>query len=115
MRLSVVRRCRRLATQYGWGEIWADPTLTPRECSILTLGMLAALGKMHAFESHCRGALNNGLTPNEIRAVLTQIAVYYGFPVGVDCFASPARLSTRRRRPERVGNEEKVPGTISLG
>jgi len=48
--------------------------------------MLAALGKMHECESHCRGALNNGLTPNEIRAVLTQIAVYCGFPVGVDCF-----------------------------
>ncbi len=80
------RDFQRLATQYGWGEIWADPTLTPRERSILNLGMLAALGKMHEFESHCRGALNNGLTPNEIRAVLTQIAVYCGFPVGVDCF-----------------------------
>jgi 4-carboxymuconolactone decarboxylase len=45
----------RLATQYGWGEIWADPTLTPRERSILNLGMIAALGKMHEFESHCRG------------------------------------------------------------
>jgi 4-carboxymuconolactone decarboxylase len=76
----------RLATQYGWGEAWGDPTLTPRERSILNLGMIGALGKMHEFETHCRGALTNGLTPNEIRAVLTQIAVYCGFPVAVDCF-----------------------------
>ena len=41
---------------------------------------------MHEFETHVRGALTNGLTPNEIRAVLTQVAVYCGVPVGVDCF-----------------------------
>src|SRR5882672_7108821 len=63
-----------------------DKTLTPRERSILNLGMIAALGKMQEFETHCRGALTNGLTPNELRAVLTQIAVYCGIPVGVDCF-----------------------------
>ena len=80
------RDFQRLATQYGWGEIWADHTLTPRERSILNLGMIAALGKMHEFELHCRGALTNGLTPNDIRAVLTQITAYCGFPVGGDCF-----------------------------
>src|SRR5882672_5757370 len=63
-----------------------DKTLTPRERSILNLGMIAALGKMQEFETHTRGALRNGLTPNEVRAVLTQIAAYCGLPVGVDCF-----------------------------
>jgi 4-carboxymuconolactone decarboxylase len=48
--------------------------------------MIAALGKMEEFQTHIRGALGNGLTVNEIRAVLTQIAVYCGIPVGVDCF-----------------------------
>jgi 4-carboxymuconolactone decarboxylase len=48
--------------------------------------MIASLGKMEEFQTHVRGALKNGLTPNEIRAVLTQIAVYCGIPVGVDCF-----------------------------
>ena len=48
--------------------------------------MIASLGKMEEFQTHVRGALRNGLTPNEIRAVLTQIAVYCGIPVGVDCF-----------------------------
>jgi 4-carboxymuconolactone decarboxylase len=48
--------------------------------------MIAALGKMEEFQTHTRGALNNGMTENEIRAVLTQIAIYCGIPVGVDCF-----------------------------
>jgi 4-carboxymuconolactone decarboxylase len=80
------RDFQRIVTQYCWGEAWGDNTLTPRERSILNLGMIAALGKMEEFATHVRGARTNGLSPNEIRAVLTQIAVYCGIPVGVDCF-----------------------------
>ena len=80
------RDFQRIVTQYCWGEAWGDETLTPRERSILNLGMIAALGKMEEFQTHVRGALGNGLTPDEVRAVLTQIAVYCGIPVGVDCF-----------------------------
>ena len=80
------RDFQRIVTQYCWGEAWGDDTLTPRERSILNLGMIAALGKMEEFQTHVRGALTNGLTPNEVRAVLTQIAIYCGIPVGVDCF-----------------------------
>jgi len=80
------RDFQRLITQYAWGECWGDDTLKPRERSILNLGMIAAMGKMEEFQTHLRGALTNGVTPNEIRAILTQIAVYCGAPVGVDCF-----------------------------
>ena len=80
------RDFQRFVTQYCWGEAWGDDTLSPRERSILNLGMIASLGKMEEFQTHIRGALRNGLTTNEIRAVLTQIAVYCGVPVGVDCF-----------------------------
>jgi 4-carboxymuconolactone decarboxylase len=80
------RDFQRLVTQYCWGEAWGDDTLSPRERSILNLGMIAALGKMEEFQTHVRGALTNGLSPNEIRAVLTQITVYCGVPIGVDCF-----------------------------
>mgnify|MGYP001194376683 FL=1 len=80
------RDFQRIVTQYAWGECWGDDTPKPRERSILNLGMLAALGKMEEFQTHLRGALTNGLTPNEVRAVLTQIAVYCGIPCGVDCF-----------------------------
>ena len=80
------RDFQRIVTQYCWGEAWGDDTLKPRERSILNLGMIAALGKMQEFETPVRGALRNGLTPNEIRAVLTQVTAYCGMPVGVDCF-----------------------------
>ncbi|HWI12687.1 MAG TPA: carboxymuconolactone decarboxylase family protein [Burkholderiales bacterium] len=75
-----------IVSEYCWGLCWTDETLSRRERSILNLGMIAALGKMHEFELHLRGALRNGLTHEELRAVLIQIAVYCGIPVGVDCF-----------------------------
>jgi 4-carboxymuconolactone decarboxylase len=75
-----------IVSEYCWGLAWTDETLSRRERSILNLGMIAALGKMHEFELHLRGALRNGLTPEELRAVLIQIAIYCGIPVGVDCF-----------------------------
>jgi 4-carboxymuconolactone decarboxylase len=50
------------------------------------LGMIGALGKMHEFEIHFRGAIRNGLKPDELRAVLTQIAIYCGFPAALECF-----------------------------
>jgi 4-carboxymuconolactone decarboxylase len=80
------RDFQRLVTEYCWGEVWGDETLSPRERSILTLGMVAALGKMGEFANHVRGAQVNGLTPNELSAVLVQIAIYCGIPVGADCF-----------------------------
>src|SRR5512134_2635566 len=75
-----------VVSEYCWGLCWSDETLTRRERSILNLGMIAALGKVSEFELHLRGALRNGLTRDELRAVLIQIAVYCGIPVGVDCF-----------------------------
>jgi len=80
------RDFQRLVTEYCWGEVWGDEVLSPRERSILTLGMVAAIGKMGEFANHVRGARNNGLTPNELRAILVQISVYCGIPIGADCF-----------------------------
>jgi alkylhydroperoxidase/carboxymuconolactone decarboxylase family protein YurZ len=72
-------------TEYAWGAVWGDDALKPRDRSLLNLGMIAALGRMHEFELHFRGALRNGLTPKELAAILRQIAVYCGFPAAVDC------------------------------
>src|SRR5271166_6253080 len=77
---------QRLVTEYCWGEVWGEGTLSLRERSILTLGMVAALGKMGEFANHVRGAGVNGVTPDELRSVLIQIAIYCGIPVGADCF-----------------------------
>jgi 4-carboxymuconolactone decarboxylase len=80
------RDFQRLAIEYCWGEAWGDETLSLRERSILTLGIVAAIGKMGEFTNHVRGARANGLTPNELRAVLVHISIYCGIPVGADCF-----------------------------
>ena len=80
------REFQRLVSEYCWGEVWGDDSLSPRERSILTLGMVAALGKMGEFANHVRGAQANGLTADDLRAVLIQVAVYCGIPVGADCF-----------------------------
>jgi 4-carboxymuconolactone decarboxylase len=88
-----------IVSEYCWGLCWTDETLSRRERSILNLGMIAALGKMEEFQLHVRGALRNGLTEDEIRAVLMHIAVYCGIPVGVDCFraAKPIMVEARQK------------------
>jgi 4-carboxymuconolactone decarboxylase len=87
-----------LVGEYCWGVCWTDPTLNPRERSILNLGMIAALGKMEEFELHFRGAMRNGLTRDDLRSVLTQIAVYCGIPVGVDCFRVARRVLAETKK-----------------
>jgi len=59
------RDFQRIVTQYCWGETWGDDTLSPRERSILNLGMIAALGKMEEFQTHVRGASRSGLTHSD--------------------------------------------------
>ncbi len=86
------RPFQELISEYCWGACWNDDTLARRERSILNLGMLAALGKMHEFELHFRTARRNGITDEELRAILTQIAVYCGVPVGVDCFRTAKKV-----------------------
>ena len=91
------RDFQRLVTEYCWGEAWGDETLAPRERSILALGVVAALGKMGEFANHLRGARANGLTPNELRAVLIQITIYCGIPVGADCFQVAEQFLSDRK------------------
>lgn len=72
--------------EYCWGQCWTNDDLDLRQRSLLNLGMLAALGRMHEFQVHFRGAIRNGLSEAELRAALIQIAVYCGVPAGVECF-----------------------------
>ncbi len=75
-----------ILNEYCWGAAWTDEALDLKQRSLLNLGMLAALGRMHEFGVHFRGAVRNGLTDAELRAALIQIAVYCGIPAGVECF-----------------------------
>lgn len=77
---------QKLVTEICWDEIWNRPGLGRRERSILNLGMIIALGRMHELRLHVRGAVNNGLTVEEIREVFLQAAVYCGVPAAMDGF-----------------------------
>lgn len=80
------REFQEVLTEFCWGFGWGDDALTFRERSMINLGMIAALGRMHEWELHFRGAITNGLTREELKAVLHQITVYAGIPAGVECF-----------------------------
>ncbi len=75
-----------LVTEYCWGTCWGEDTLDKRQRSLLNLGMIAALNRMHEWELHFKGAITNGLTRDELKSILTQITIYCGVPVGVECF-----------------------------
>jgi 4-carboxymuconolactone decarboxylase len=80
------RPMQELVTQYCWGEIWNRPGLDRRTRSLLNLAMLTALNRPHELKLHVRGALNNGVTKDEIREVLLQAAIYCGVPAAIDGF-----------------------------
>ena len=77
-----------LLNEYCWGQAWGRETLSRRDRSLMNLAMLAALGRSHEVVAHTRGALNNGLTPEEIAEIFLHVAVYAGVPAAVDAFRS---------------------------
>jgi len=76
-----------LITRYAWGEIWTRPGLTRPERSMITLTALACLRQEEELAMHVRAALRNGLTPEQIREVLLQVAIYAGVPAANRAFA----------------------------
>ena len=77
---------QRVATAWGRGWAWGDPTLDRRTRSMLNLAMLTALGKTPEIKLHVKGALNNGVSVEEIKAVLLHATAYCGIPAGLDAF-----------------------------
>ena len=80
------RPLQELVTQYCWGDVWNRPGLDRRTRSMLNLAMLTALNRPHELKLHVKGALNNGVSKEEIREVLLQTAIYCGVPAAVDSF-----------------------------
>jgi len=73
-----------LSTEYCWGHVWTRPGLALRERSLINIAMISALNRPHELKLHVKAALNNGLTREEIREVILQVAVYCGVPAGID-------------------------------
>ncbi|MFN3615469.1 MAG: 4-carboxymuconolactone decarboxylase [Rubrimonas sp.] len=77
---------QRFITEGAWGSVWARPGLTPRERSLVTLALLAALGHWDEMAMHVRATANTGATPDDIREALLHVAVYAGVPAANHAF-----------------------------
>jgi len=79
-------------TAWCWGFGWGDNTIDVKTRSMMNLAMIGALGKMTEWELHCRGAIRNGVSADEIRAIVHVVAIYCGVPQGVECFRSARKV-----------------------
>ena len=77
---------QKLAAEYCWGEIWSRPGIDRKARSMVNLAMLTALNRQHEVKLHVRGAINNGLTKDEIAEVFLQAMIYCGVPAAIDSF-----------------------------
>jgi 4-carboxymuconolactone decarboxylase len=95
------RPIQELVTEYCWGAVWTREGLDRRSRSLINLAMLTALNRSHELGVHVRGAINNGVSEQEIQEVLMQTAIYVGVPAALESF----------RVAEKVLNELKVSET----
>ena len=79
-------------TAWCWGFGWGDEVIDAKTRSMMNLAMIGGLGKMHEWELHCRGALGNGCSVEEIRAIVHVIAIYCGVPQGMECMRSARKV-----------------------
>ena len=80
------RPMQELSTEYCWGYVWGREGLPGKTRSMLNLAMISALNRPHELKIHVKGALKNGVTRDEIREILMQVAIYCGVPAGMDSF-----------------------------
>ncbi|OSP28376.1 4-carboxymuconolactone decarboxylase, partial [Streptomyces sp. 13-12-16] len=89
-----------LVTRYAWGEVWDRPGLDRRTRSCVTLTALVAGGHLEDLAFHTRAALRNGLTPDEIKEVLLQAAVYCGIPAANSAFRVAQQVVREETTPQ---------------
>jgi 4-carboxymuconolactone decarboxylase len=77
---------QQITTEWCWGYAWTRSGLDRKTRSLLNLAMLTALNRSPEVKLHVRGALNNGVTVDEIKEVLLHATVYCGIPAGLDAF-----------------------------
>lgn len=88
------------ATEHCWANVWIRPGLDVRTRSMLNLAMLASLARWPEFEVHVHGALNNGVTEDEIAEIILQAGVYAGIPIASEAFRAAERaVNARAARP----------------
>lgn len=87
-------------TRNAWGTVWNRPGLDLKTRSMITLSMLTALGRSHEIKGHVRGALNNGVSIEEIREVLLHATVYCGVPLAIDAFRAAQEVLAELAKQE---------------
>ncbi|MCA1469369.1 carboxymuconolactone decarboxylase family protein [Bradyrhizobium sp. IC3195] len=80
------RPLQEMLNEYCWGTVWGREELPRKTRSMLNIAMIAILNRQHEFRAHLKGALTNGVTREEIREILMQVAIYGGMPAAVDSF-----------------------------
>lgn len=98
-----------LVSEYCWHEIWNRPGLDRRTRSAINVAMLTALNRPQQLKLHIQGAINNGLSKQEVQEILLQTAVYCGVPAGMDAFKAArlafAELETQSLEPSAGGTD----------
>lgn len=80
------KEIQELVTSWCWGDIWTREGISRRDRSLINLAILTSMNRNHEFKVHVKGALTNGVTPEEIKEVLLQTAVYCGVPAALESF-----------------------------
>lgn len=83
---------QRFITETAWGEVWSRPGLERKTRHMLTIALLAALAKPEELAMHIRATRNTGVTPDEVKEVLLQVAVYAGVPAANAAFTIAKRV-----------------------
>lgn len=78
---------QRMITEFAWGTVWAGEEIDKTTRHLITIAILAALGKENELALHLRATINTGVTPTQLKAALHQVAVYAGIPAANTAFA----------------------------
>ena len=90
-----------IVTAHAWGTVWTREGLEPKLRSIATVSMLIALNRPNELKLHMRGALNNGVTADELRELIIHASVYCGFPAAMDSMRQVKALLEELRAEQR--------------
>ena len=98
---------QRFITETAWGTLWADDTLDRRTRSLITIAILAALGRHEELALHLRATTSTGVTPDEVRAVLMHVAVYAGVPAANSAFTAAKAILASNAEHQSQGEQSR--------
>ena len=90
------RPFQEILNEYCWGLVWGDERLPRKTRSMLNLVMLACLNRMQEWELHLEGTLSKGVSKEEVQAIIHQISIYAGVPLGVECFRAARKVFAKQ-------------------